>query len=57
MKESSSVSFETLNSGELVGASIVEITAVPDISILDSKYTSAIDADADYKKGMFNLLA
>lgn len=57
MKESSSVSFETLNSGELVGASIVEITAVPDISILDSKYTSAIDADADYKKGMSNLLA
>lgn len=57
MKESSSVSFETLNSGELVGVSIVEITAVPDISILDSKYTSAIDADVDYKKGMSNLLA
>lgn len=38
MKESSSVSFETLNSGELVGASIVEITAVPDITPTEAGY-------------------
>ena len=57
MKESSFVSFESLNSGELVGASMVEITTIPDITILDSKYTSALEADMDYKKGMSSMLA
>lgn len=57
MKGSSPISFETLNSGELVGASITEITAIPDITILDSKYASAAEADTDYKKGMSSLLA
>ena len=46
-----------LNNGELVGASIVEISKIPDFSIISSKYTSAAEADYDYKKGMVSLLS
>ncbi len=56
MEERELVSYEILNSGELVGASILEITAIPDFSIISSKYASAIEADNDYKKGMASLL-
>lgn len=56
MKDTQLVSYESLNGGELVGASVIEITTIPDISILSSKYTSVMDADIDYKRGMSNLL-
>lgn len=57
MEEREMVSYEMLNNGELVGAAIIEITTIPDISILSSKYASAVDADVDYKKRMSGLLA
>ena len=50
------VSFEILNSGEYVGVSIVEVSKIPDFSIISSKYRSAVDADLDYKRGMISLL-
>lgn len=56
MEEKEMVSYEMLNNGELVGASIVEISKIPDFSIISSKYTSAAEADYDYKKGMVSLL-
>ena len=56
MEEREMVSYEILNSGERVGVSILEITAIPDFSIISSKYTSATEADSDYKKGMASLL-
>ena len=56
MEERDMVSYETLNGGELVGLSIVEITQIPDFSIISSKYASSIEADIDYKKGMISLL-
>ena len=57
MGERDMVSFEILNSGEYVGVSIVEVLKIPDFSIISSKYSSAVDADIDYKKGMVSLLA
>lgn len=56
MEEREMVSYEILNSGEHVGVSILEITAIPDFSIISSKYISAVEADNDYKKGMASLL-
>lgn len=56
MEEREMVSYEILNSGELVGVSILEITAIPDFSIISSKYASIVEADNDYKKGMASLL-
>lgn len=56
MEEKELVSYEMLNSGELVGVSIIEISQIPDFSIISSKYTSASEADNDYKKGMISLL-
>lgn len=56
MEEREMVSYEILNSGELVGVSILEITAIPDFSIISSKYASTVEADNDYKKGMASLL-
>lgn len=56
MEEREMVSYEILNSGEHVGVSILEITAIPDFSIISSKYTSTVEADNDYKKGMSSLL-
>ena len=57
MEEKELISYEILNNGELVGASIVEISKIPDFSIISSKYTSAFEADYDYKKGMVSLLS
>ena len=57
MEDTKFVSYENLNSGELVGVSIIEITTIPDFSILSSKYSSPLEADIDYKKGMSSLLA
>lgn len=57
MEERELVSYEMLNSGELVGVSIIEISKIPDFSIISSKYTSASEADYDYKKGMVSLLS
>lgn len=56
MGERDMISYEILNSGEYVGVSIVEISKIPDFSIISSKYSSAVDADLDYKKGMISLL-
>lgn len=56
MEEKEMISYEVLNDGEFVGASIIEITQIPDFSIISSKYESAIEADIDYKKGMISLL-
>lgn len=56
MEEREMVSYEILNSGEHVGVSILEITAIPDFSIISSKYASTVEADNDYKKGMASLL-
>ena len=56
MGERDMISYEILNSGEYVGVSIVEISKIPDFSIISSKYSSAVDADLDYKKGMIGLL-
>ena len=50
------ISIESLNDGELVGLGILEITAVPDISILGSGYQTPAQANADYKAGMVSLL-
>lgn len=50
------VSFEQLNNGENVGIALIEVTTIPDISILGAKYASAAEADLDYKSGMSNLL-
>ena len=51
MEEKELISYEMLNNGELVGASIVEISKIPDFSIISSKYTSAAEASAHAKRG------
>lgn len=50
------VSYEILNSGELVGISIIEIIKIPDFSIISSTYKSVTEADIVYKRGMMSLL-
>lgn len=56
MENTSFVSIESLNNGELVGIGSIEITTIPDISILSSKYQNEEIAILDYKKGISGLL-
>ena len=45
-----------LNSGEFVGIGAIEITSIPDISIIKDSYPQGTDIEYEYRQGFTNLL-
>ena len=51
------ISITDLASGERIGLSAVEITAVPHLSILQKRFTAVANIDTEYKQDMARLLS
>ena len=52
-----SVSYAALQSDEIIGIGIIEVTAVPHVSILQQRYTNAANIDTEYKQDMARMLS
>lgn len=57
MNTEAKISFAGLGSGEQIGLGIIEITSIPDLSILQSKYGNSENVEERYQKEMASLLA
>lgn len=57
MPNSDLFSISELNSGEYVGLEAIEIVSVPDVSILQRKYSNVENIDLEYKKDMSSMLS
>jgi len=57
MQNANGCSITDLNSGEHIGLSVLEITSIPDISILQTRFSNIEDADLQYKLDIANLLS
>ena len=51
------ISAVELNSGEWTGLGVLEITSIPDISIINGRFSSIEQANAEYRKEILSLLA
>ena len=51
-----SISFAALANGEKIGLGVVEITAIPHISILQKRFSAVSNIDTEYKQDMARLL-
>ena len=57
MNTEAKISFAGLGSGEQIGLGILEITSIPDLSILQSKYGNSDHIEERYQNEMASLLA
>lgn len=53
----SKISFMEINSGEYIGACAVEVTSIPDISIVSSEYVDAADVEKEYLNNFGSLVS
>ena len=53
----SAISVIELSNGEYIGISVVEITSVPHMSILQKRYQNIANIDTEYKQDMARLLS